>query len=43
MRLSKRTIVIVLATAAVLLAGGIAMRGQISDLHSRVFHAVHGH
>lgn len=43
MRMNKRTILIVLAAVAVLLAGAVAMRGQGAGLHERLASALHGH
>jgi hypothetical protein len=42
MRVSRRTIVVVLAAVAVLLVIGVAMRGHASDWHTRLRDAVHG-
>jgi hypothetical protein len=42
MRVSRRTIVIVLAAVAVLLVIGVAMRGHVSDWHARLRDAIHG-
>ena len=43
MRVSRRTIVLVLAAVAVLLGTALAMHGPLSDWHSRLRDAVHGH
>ncbi len=43
MRISNRTILIVLGAVAVVLAGAVAMRGQGADLLKRLGPAIHGH